>query len=383
MGQASRQGISKKHVTVPANLLTLSKMKRLLVLLSLVFSFSYAHADKVDDLVREEMKKGDIPGVALTIIKNGKAQKVGAYGYANLEWKNKVTKDTVFEIGSVTKQFTAAGIMLLVQDGKLSLDDKISQHLKNTPPQWKEISVRQLLNHTSGIKNYTGIDKGFELNEKLTQEKFITLMSAYPLDFAPGDNWKYCNSAYSLLGYIIENLSGRKFMDYMAERIFTPLGMTATTKREPSFVIPWRASGYEKTRDGKQTNRDYDLTDVFSAGEIVSTLGDMAKWDAALNTDNILNSASKKELWTATKLNNGTTKEYGLAWYVEPLDGHKNIGHSGSTSGFSSSFQRFPDQKMAVIVFCNSGISGIATKIAKSVASLQLPKMVSEANGVK
>jgi CubicO group peptidase (beta-lactamase class C family) len=273
----------------------------------------------------------------------------------------------VFEIGSVTKQFTAAGIMTLVQQGKLSVDDKISQHLTNTPPIWKDITVRHLLTHTSGIKSYTGLD-GFELSKHLTQEQFIERVGAFPLEFQPGEKWSYCNTAYNLLGFIIENLSGKNYWDYMGEKIFGPLAMSSTTNREPSILIPNRADGYEKDKNGKMINRDYDLTDIFSAGAIVSTLGDMAKWDAALNTDEIVSEASKNAMWTATKFNDGTIKNYGFAWYVDALDGHKNIGHSGSTSGFSASFQRFPDDKMTIILFCNSGESGIATTLAKQIA---------------
>lgn len=324
------------------------------------------------------MKKREIPGLVITVIQNGKATKKSAYGYANLEWNIKTTKETAFEIGSTTKQFTASAIMLLVQDGKLSLDDLISKHLKNTPEHWSNITVRQLLNHTSGIKSYTSMNngRGFELTERLTQEQFIKLISAQPLVNQPGDAWKYCNSAYNLLGYIIENVSGKTYYEFLGERIFNPLGMTASTNREPSILIPYRAAGYEKNRQRQRVNRDYDLTDIWAAGAIVSTMGDMAKWDAALNTDKILSASSKKEMWTITRLNDGTTKNYGLGWYVDTLDGHKNIGHSGSTSGFSASFQRFPDNKLTIILFCNSGESGVATALAKKIATFYLPKAV-------
>jgi D-alanyl-D-alanine carboxypeptidase len=344
-------------------------MKFALTLLATVLLTATALADKVDAYVREEMKERDIPGVALTVIKNGKRIKTETFGFANLEHKVPVKPETAFEIGSVTKQFTSAAIMLLVQDGKLSLDDKISAHLKNTPPQWSKITIRHLLTHTSGIKSYTGIDKGFEFTEHLTQEQFIKLIGTYPLEYQPGDSWKYCNTTYNLLGFIIENLSGNNYWEFLGERIFTPLGMNNTTNRNPNVIIPNRAAGYEKNKAGDMINRDYDLTDVFSAGAVVSTLADMSKWDAALNTNQILSEASKNEMWTVYKLNNGTDKSYGLGWYVDTLDGHNNIGHSGSTSGFSASFQRFPDDKLTILIFCNSGEGGIATKLAKEIAA--------------
>ncbi|MBA4149983.1 MAG: beta-lactamase family protein [Verrucomicrobia bacterium] len=353
-------------------------MKCLILVLLSFLTAANLYADKADEHIREEMKKREIPGLAITIVQNGRAVKTSSYGAANLEWGNRVTKETAFEIGSTTKQFTASAIMLLVQDGKLSLDDKIAKHLKNTPAHWTNITVRQLLNHTSGIKSYTGINngQGFELTKRLSQEQFIESIGAYPLEYQPGDAWKYCNSAYNLLGYIIENLSGKTYFEFLGERIFNPLGMTATTNREPSVLIPYRASGYEKNRQGKLVNRDYDLTDIGAAGAIVSTVGDMAKWDAALNSEKILSAASKSEMWTITQLNNGTTKNYGLGWYVDTLEGHTNIGHSGSTSGFSASFQRFPDNKLTIIVFCNSGEGGVATALAKKIATFYLPEIV-------
>ena len=331
------------------------------------------HADPADDVVADYMKHHPIPGVSLLVVKDGQPIKSAAYGMANLELQVPVKPETVFEIGSVSKQFTAAGIMLLVQDGKISVDDKISQYLKGTPEAWKDITIRHCLTHTSGIKNYTGLD-GFELTKHLPVDQFIKRMSEEPMDFKPGEKWKYCNTGFNLLGHIIESVSGKKYWDYMNERIFHPLGMTHTVNRFPGTVIPNRASGYETNRAGKYINRDYDLTDIFSAGEIVSTVGDLAKWDAALDTDQLLNADTKKAIWTPVKLNDGSTHEYGFGWFLNPLKGHKNIGHSGSTSGFSASNQRFPDDGLVVILLTNSGEDGIATKVAKSVAEVYLKK---------
>jgi D-alanyl-D-alanine carboxypeptidase len=351
----------------------LTPMKRF-VFLSLLLTICHAgRADQVDDFIKAEMQKREIPGLALAIAKNGELRTT-AYGVANLEWKIPATPETVFEIGSVTKQFTAAAIMLLVQEGKLALNDPIAKHLTETPSHWANITVRHLLNHTSGIKNYTGIDKGFELTERLTEEQFVKLIGTYPLDFEPGDSWKYCNSAYNLLGYIVENLSGKKYMEFLGERIFTPLQMNTTTNREPGNVIPFRASGYEKNKKGEFINRDYDLTDIFSAGAIVSTVGDMAKWDAALYSEKILTASSKQEMWTATKLNKDGSKNYGLGWYVATFNGRKNIWHSGSTSGFSASFQRFPDDNLTIIVLCNSHESGVASACANAIAGIYFPE---------
>ena len=335
------------------------------LLAAILLAPALARADRVDDYIKGEMATHRIPGVTLRIVRNGKAIKTKAYGYANLELKAPAKADTVFEIGSITKQFTAAGILLLAQDGKLSVDDKISAHLANTPAAWSNITIRHLLTHTSGLKNYTVLD-GFELTRHLTQAQFIETIGRQPMDFAPGESWKYCNTGFNLLGYIIENVSGTNYWEFMSERVFRPLGMNATTNRLPSLVIPNRASGYEQT-NRTFINRDYDLTDIFSAGAIVSTVGDLAKWNAALDGDTLLSAATKQQMWTPATLNNGKATKYGFGWFIDTLDGHKNIGHSGSTSGFSATIQRFPDDRLAIIILTNTD-EAIATPLAKRVA---------------
>ena len=327
---------------------------------------SVVRADRVDDFVKAEMDKHHIPGVALTIIRAGQETKTAAYGFANLELEAPASVETVFEIGSLTKQFTAACILLLAQDGKLSVDDKISKHLAGTPAGWSNITIRHLLTHTSGIKNYTGLN-GFELTKHLTQAQFIKAIGAQPMDFAPGEQAKYCNSGYNLLGFIIENASGKNYWAFLAERIWAPLGMTHSTNRDPSIVVKNRADGYIRKKGAFQ-NRDSDLTDVFAAGAIVSTIGDLAKWNAALDTDKLLTAASRAEMWTPAKLNDGKETIYGFGWRIGQWDGHKSIGHSGSTSGFSASLQRYPDDKLTVIVLCNSDEPNIATTVAKAIA---------------
>jgi D-alanyl-D-alanine carboxypeptidase len=342
----------------------------LIGLAGLAMSPNFARADAADDLLKEAMKQHQIAGVSLMIVKDGQPVKTQAYGVANLEWNVPVNSNTVFEIGSLTKQFTAACVLLLAQEGRLSVDDKISRYLKDTPASWTNITVRHLLTHTSGLRSYTGLD-GFALTQHLTQAQFIQKIGAYPPAFPPGDSWAYCNTGYNLLGYIIENVSGENYWSFLRERILQPLQMTATGDRNPRAVIPNRAAGYELANHAA-INRDYDVTDVFSAGAIASTVVDLAKWDAALNGDKLLTQASKAQMWMPTKLNDGTVKQYGFGWYLDPLNGHRNIGHSGSTDGFSCSLQRFPDDGLTVILLCNVEEPGIGTKLAKQVAEAYL-----------
>jgi len=342
-------------------------------LLALMLFAGPLMADEVDDLVQNELRQHPIPGLALEILQNGKPAKIAGYGVANLEWHIPVTPETAFEIGSVTKQFTAAGILLLAQEGKLSVDDKLCRFLKDTPASWTNITLRHLLTHTSGLRSYTGLD-GFEFTRHLTQAQFIRKIGGEPMDFPPGEAWSYCNTGFNLLGFVIENASGEGYWKFMQHRVFGPLGMNSTTNRDPRNIIPFRASGYETDRAGNYVNRDYDLTDVFSAGAIVSTVGDLAKWNAALDEQKLLTAATEQEMWTPVRLNNGATQAYGFGWDLDPLQGHQNIGHSGSTSGFSASLQRFPKEGLAVIVLTNSNESGIATRLAKRIAVLYLGK---------
>jgi D-alanyl-D-alanine carboxypeptidase len=343
----------------------------LLILLILsTFLTARVHADAIDDYLRDQMSEHHIPGLALKIIRDGREAKSAHYGLANLEHNIPVTDRTVFEIGSLTKQFTAACILMLQQDGRLSIADPISKHLTNTPAAWSNITVRHLLTHTSGLKNYTGLS-GFDLSRRLTQAQFIATLGAQPLDFAPGEQARYCNSGFNLLGYIIENVSGQTYWDFLAARIFGPLGMSTATNRDPVILVPQRADGYE-WKNGAQHNRDFNLTDIFAAGAIVMSLGDLAKWNASLETgsDKLLTAASKAQMWTPQRLNNGTAAPYGFGWRVGEQEGHRNIGHSGSTSGFSASLQRYPDDRLTVILLCNSDEQNIATTLARAVARM-------------
>ncbi|MSU59081.1 MAG: class A beta-lactamase-related serine hydrolase [Pedosphaera sp.] len=327
----------------------------------------FCRADAVDDLIHGEMAKRRIPGVVVKIVQDGRDVKMATYGLANLELNVAMTANSVFEIGSITKQFTAACILLLQQEGKLSVEDKISKHLANTPAAWSNVTIRHLLSHTSGIKSYTGLD-GFELTRRLTQAEFLRKLGAQPLEFAPGEAWKYSNSGFSLLGYIVENGGWKSYWSFLRERILEPLAMNSTTDRKPGSLITNRVSGYEQT-NRLHINRDYDLTDVFSAGAIASTIGDLAKWNAALDTERILSETTKKAAWSPHILNGGKPTQYGYGWFLETVDGHRIVGHGGSTSGFNASLQRFPDDQLAVIILTNTD-EMVATGIARKIAAL-------------
>lgn len=341
-------------------------------LLFLLAATISAKADATDEYVRAQMRERHVPGAAIAVIKNGKIVKAEGYGLANVELNVPATKETVFEIGSVSKQITAAAIMLLVEEGKVDLDEKISKYLSASPETWKNVTVRNLLTHTSGVKSYTGIASGFELTKRLKRDGFVKAIGAHPLEFEPGERYNYSNSGYNLLGFIIESVSGESYWDFLQKRIFKPLGMNRTANRDPQFIVPNRADGYE-WENGKLVGRDYDLTDVFSAGAIVSTVTDLAKWDAALRGETLLKKESKEKIWTPVRFNSGKSYPYGLGWNVTEFRGHKLLSHGGQTAGFAANISRYADDNFTVIVLTNLGDQGLGTAIARGIAKIYLP----------
>ncbi len=332
-----------------------------------------ARADRVDDYIRERMERRHIPGVALAVVRDGKIIKARGYGLASVELKVPVTPETVFEIGSVSKQITAAAVMLLVEDGKLALDERVGKYLPSAPASWSGVTVRHLLTHTHGIRNYTGLP-GFELTEHLSRDEFIKRISQYPANFAPGDSWSYTNTGYNLLGLIIEAVSGRTYWQFVRERIFRPLAMNESADRDPKYIIKNRANGYEWQK-GALTGRDYDLTDVFSAGAIVSTVLDLAKWDAALYTGRLLKRESLEQIWTPVRLNDGSTYPYGFGWYIENFRGHSRVRHNGQTAGFAAHIARYGQERLTFIVLTNLGDSGLGGEVGLGLAKLYIPSL--------
>lgn len=200
-----------------------------------------AQSDAIDDYVRAEMDRRHIPGLSLAVMRNNTVVKLGHYGLADVELNVPVTGDTKFEIASMTKQFTAAAILLLAEEGKLGLDDPIARFLSDAPPSWKAITLRQLMNHTAGVRDDWDEDAAFFLRNQ-TDEDFLKALYAFPLNFAPGEGWAYGAGAF-VLGVVIEKISGRPYRQFMQERIFAPLGMTATSINNVFTVLPHRASG--------------------------------------------------------------------------------------------------------------------------------------------
>ena len=302
---------------------------------------------KADEYMNAAVKVNNFSGSVL-VAREGKPVFSKGYGMANIELNVPNSPDTVFRLGSITKQFTAMAIMILNEQGKLSVNDPICKYLPECPAAWQPITIRNLLTHTSGIANYTGFpnfDKTAVL--PITTAEMFTLLKDKPLDFAVGEKYSYSNSGYFLLGSIIERTSGKTYADFLQEKIFTPLGMKQTGYDNPLRIIKNRASGYSK-QGGEFVNAAYmDMTIPFAAGAMYSTTGDLLIWDQALYTEKLVSRKSLDEMFTPFKSN------YGYGWSIGKRFDHQEISHGGSIYGFATEIDRYPNDKLTVIVLSN------------------------------
>jgi D-alanyl-D-alanine carboxypeptidase len=313
------------------------------------------HAQDIDDVVKRWMETQHVPAVSVAVVKDGAVMKAQGYGLADVEHRVAAGVETVFKIGSVSKQFVAAGIMLLVQDGRLALDDNLRKHLPGTPPSWDAITIRHLLTHTAGLAREA---PGFDV-QKL-QPDMDVIASAYPvaLRYAPGERHEYSNLGYFVLAEVMQRVSGKPWAAVLHERIFAPLGMTKTRVTTLAEIIPNRAHGYA-WRDGKLQNED-DWPAVRPSGAFISTVSDLAKWETSLLGVRILGDTTKKEMWTRVRLSDGRTAPYGFGWQLDDWPsnapaptGIPMVRHGGSMNGFRAGYVRWPTHRLAVIVLTN------------------------------
>ncbi len=337
-------------------------------------------ADKIDDYITGQIKRLHVPGASLAIVRDGHITKAQGYGFANLELRSPATKETVYEIGSTSKQFTATAIMMLVEEGKVRLDDTITKYFPEAPQAWRGIKIRHLLTHTSGIQNHVAVPHWLDVfrtnlafETAPSRDELLKMFFKLPLEFQPGETWAYDNTGYYLLGIIIEKASGKSYWQFLDERIFKPLGMNATRSTDPQPIVRNRASGYEWKNDHFE-NRPVLLPAIaFSAGSLLSTVEDMAKWDAALYTEKLLKKSSLDQMWTAPATNDGTDApfNYGFGWFIENYHGHRLVQHSGGTPGFSSAMYRFVSDKLTIIIRTNHA-DRILDQLAIDLAGIYL-----------
>jgi len=342
-------------------------------------------SQSVDDYLAQEMKAQHIPGLALGVYRNGEIVKAQGYGLANVELNVPVKPETIFQSGSVGKQFAATAVMMLVEEGKVGLDDAITKYFPGAPDTWNNIKVRNLLSHTSGLAEYesderTGPSGPFYLRLDFTEDELLKKAEALPFDFQPGEKWSYRNTNYLLLGFLIRKVTGEFYGDYLHERIFKPLGMNATRIISEADIIPNRAAGYQLVK-GELKNQDW-VSPTFNStadGALYFTVLDLAKWDAALYTEKLVKKSSLDQMWTVAKLNDGKPNKsnYGFAWTIDQMNGHRVIEHGGAWQGFTTYIARYMDDKLTVVVLTNlDSANSNPGRIAHHVAGLYVPALM-------
>jgi len=340
-------------------------------------------ADEIDHYITAQIQRLHIPGLSFAIVRDGRITRAQGYGFANLEQKTPAHRQTVYEIGSNTKQFTAAAIMMLVEEDKVHLDDPLTKYFPEAPQAWRGITIQHLLSHTSGIQNHVAVPHWLDVfrtnlafETTPPRDELLKMFFKLPLEFQPGETWAYDNTGYYLLGIVIEKASGKPYWQFVDQRIFKPLGMASTRSTDPQPVVPNRASGYE-WKNNQFENRPVLLPAIaFSAGSILSTVEDMAKWDAALYTEKLLKKSSLDQIWTAAVTKDGLEPPfaYGFGWFIESYHGHRLVQHSGGTPGFSSAIYRFVDDKLTIIILTNHG-DRIVDQLAVDLAGVCLPAL--------
>jgi CubicO group peptidase (beta-lactamase class C family) len=322
-----------------------------------LFSTSYAQQpsefNKVDSIVSRHMTINHIPGLALAIIKNGKIEKKGFYGTSDIEANTKVDDNTIFEIASMTKQITCAGILLLQEDGMLSVKDKLSKYLPNLPSLWKEITIEQLMNHTSGLRDDWDEPTSYFLTNN-SNEKMSSAQQKYPLLFEPGKGFQYSSGPF-FLGLVIEKIIGTHYSFFLKQRIFDKLKMLNTNVYDSTSFTKHLAKGYNWNNDKYEAGIDIPAAAESRADVgLITTLDDMIKWSLALNDTCLLNSQSLKFMFSSGNLIMGNSIPYGCGWYIYFFRNQLIYEHGGAfRTGFNSRISKFPNSKVEIIILSN------------------------------
>lgn len=362
-----------------------------LTVLLVALASAPARSDQVDDYIQAEMQKRRIPGLTLGVIRDGKVVKQKAYGLANVELNVPAAPETVFQIASTTKTFTAAAVLKLVEEGKLSLDDKITKWLPELPAAWSGVTVRHCLTHTSGLPDLI-VDQCTAQPIARTREEVFKKLAGMPVPNKPGETWSYNQTGYVLLGMLIQKVAGVTFEEFLQQRFFQPLAMTATRFGDSREIVPGRATLYTRLEScdengPKLSDRIYAAHPAYlypsfmhTGAGINTTVGDLVKWNLALDEAKVLQRETLDQMWSAARLMDGQvfrfggTAGYAHGWVVNDQAGHKSVGHSG---GGSTAYWRFLDDKLTVIVLTNCQGSD-PDSLARGVAALYVPELAGE-----
>ena len=307
------------------------------------------------------------------VARKGRTIRAEGYGLANVELSVPVKPETLFQSGSVGKQFTATAVMMLVEAGKISLDDPLSKFFPQAPAWWKQVTVRELLSHTAGFTDYP---EDFDYRKDYTEEQLLAIVEAIPPAYAPGTSWSYSNLGFLTLGILIHRVSGEFYGDFLRHRIFKPLDMSTTRIIDEADIIPNRSSGYRLV-EGHLKNQEWvsPTVNTTADGSLYFSILDLAKWDAALFTNVLLKDSTREQMWTVAKLNDGkpNSGHYGFGWFIESNGTHRVVEHEGQWQGFETQISRYVDDGLTVVVLTNLG-SAKPDKIAHEVAAIYLSK---------
>lgn len=321
--------------------------------------------------VKTEMERQHIPGLALLVTRNGKIVRSEGFGLANIELQVPVKPETIFQSGSMGKQFTATAVMMLVEEGKIGLNDSLTKYFLEAPPSWKNVTVRELLSHTGGFGDYP---KNFNFRKDWTEPQLIKLVESIPLAYPPGTKWEYSNLGYLTLGILIHRVSGEFYGDFLQQRVFQPLDMSTTRIISEADIVPNRAAGYRLVK-GELKNQEWvaPAMNTTADGSLYFSILDLAKWDAALYERKLLKASSFDLMWTPVKLKNGQANKagYGFGWFIEERNGHRCIHHDGSWQGFETAIDRYVDDHLSVIALTNLAGSKPG-EITKHIAEMYL-----------
>ena len=343
-------------------------------IVGLVPAIAAAAPDAVDDYVRAQLATRTLPGVSLAVVKGGRIVKAAGYGVANLELDVAASEHTVYEIGSISKQFAANAVLLLVEAGKVGLDDPLARYIDHTPPAWAPITVRHVLAHTSGLADFDTGNIGFSYRREYTPSEFVELLGRQPLQFAPGERWNYTN-AFPLLGMVVERASGLAYTEFVRRHIFVPLGLDSARFKINGDVVPHRADGYRVENGDYRHGETLRPAVIAANGGIMMSVVDFAKWDIAVTGGRLLRPASLEAMTTPARLNDGRTVSHGLGWFMDRFNGHTFGAHWGTTvTGHSAVIRRYVNDGVTVIVMGNVDDGGLAVDtMSKRIADMYVP----------
>ncbi|HZN96795.1 MAG TPA: serine hydrolase domain-containing protein [Gemmatimonadales bacterium] len=329
--------------------------------------------DSINAYIAAEMSRQRIPGLSLAILRGDSVMLARGYGFANVELRVPASDSTIYQSGSVGKQFTAAMVVMLSQQGRFRLDDPVTRWLPEGAGVWDSITVRHLLTHTSGVGEYT--DSTFDYRKDYTEDELVRFAASRPLDFPPGARWSYSNTGYLLLGVLVHRVTGRFYGDVLRDLIFRPLGMGSARIISEADIVPNRAAGYELVK-GRLKNQEWVAPSLNTTadGSLYLSLNDMIPWAVSLNQGRIPDSTVLRAAWQPVRLKDGGLFPYGFGWDLTDQRGHRRIGHTGAWQGFKTAIHRYPEYQLTVIVLANLA-SAETGSLAEGVAGIVEPDL--------